>query len=520
MAINKFIYPLDLSGVTTANRVEEYHTLGVNEYRAFALKNGPFYPDNLVVRETNSQKPLVRGDDYECVYFIDSIAELTSGLEVCGVIVITNSNVSTDIVVNANIVGGPFAQSGEAISAAIDELELDNRNVYWKDIINKPDLFTPAPHLHDVGDIFGFEYIVSIIGEIRDAMMIGDNAQYTQLGERITELEKELTASIKSHTDRKDDPHNVTHTQVDTYSKEESDAAALAVGERFSDLEPRFSTISSSITSIKNAANSLTSAVESNAGITDANTKNITRIQLLIADLNSSFDSLTQQVNVNKNDITNLKLKDIALGNSITANTQKITALQQKDTEHDTSIANLQDKDEELTSSISENKKSQDSKNTELDESILALKQKDTSLSSEISTLRNRVTANENVIAAQGNVISTLGTRLSAAESKIEDQSSHYVEGTTSLSGLKSGFKYVVAMNGVASNRGNGSHTLVGAKVKDSSGTVLASVPDVSVNWPDGAPPHSAVLVITAPTDGKITVSLDGTVKKSYAFRI
>ncbi|EKO3892291.1 hypothetical protein P0F32_003488 [Vibrio metschnikovii] len=81
--------------------------------------------------------------------------------------------------------------------------------------------------------------------------------------------------------------------------------------------------------------------------------------------------------------------------------------------------------------------------------------------------------------------------------------------GTSSISGLTSGKKYLVSVYGLIANRGTGGETLRGVRIYSSSNTVLASTPSAFINWPDGHAPQSATLLITAPSDGYIRATTD-----------
>lgn len=339
MAIQKFIYPLDLSGKLVSNRVEETHVIGVNQYRAFALRNGAFFTDELVVREVNSLKPLKRGDDYECVFYFDKVSKMTAGKEVAGVIVISNPSVSTDIIVNANIVGGPYASNAELIEQAIIDLELDNRNIYWKDILLKPDLWQPASHLHDIGDVFGFEFIISILSQIKDVLLIGDNAVMLQLRKRIDAFERQFTESLALHTEDKNNPHDVTAEQTNAYDKETIDALLSDINKAITDLDPRFKVITDNITKIFGDIDSIRanlSSVTSDVGL--LSTEQARFLQLL-ADVNSEVEAFNAALAQLKNRVEALEQNDIVINNAINALTSRMLAVETKNSDQDKAIA-------------------------------------------------------------------------------------------------------------------------------------------------------------------------------------
>jgi len=94
--------------------------------------------------------------------------------------------------------------------------------------------------------------------------------------------------------------------------------------------------------------------------------------------------------------------------------------------------------------------------------------------------------------------------------------------GVYSLSGLVPGRKYLVSVYGTTKNRGTGNQTLNGIKIYKSGGVfLLASTPDILINWHDGSAPQSATLLITAPSNGSIYGKTDsGLAKKITAIQL
>jgi len=72
------------------------------------------------------------------------------------------------------------------------------------------------------------------------------------------------------------------------------------------------------------------------------------------------------------------------------------------------------------------------------------------------------------------------------------------------VAGMRGGSQYLVLIYGIARNAGGSGKTLYGARVTSCSGVHLAGVSNKWVNWPDGNPPQSAGVLITAPGSGCI----------------
>lgn len=65
-------------------------------------------------------------------------------------------------------------------------------------VIDKPDLFQPTPHIHDIGDVYGLEFQIDTLIAIREAIVVGDNEVHVQILARIDEAVDEFN-SITLH---------------------------------------------------------------------------------------------------------------------------------------------------------------------------------------------------------------------------------------------------------------------------------------------------------------------------------
>lgn len=231
MPINPIRYPLDLTGTSRDNLVlNELHTLKPTRVRAVALQNGAFYTASVVIRDVATARVLVVGQDYE----FDNLYQMASEhakAEVAAIIVITNTEVSNTISVDYQCIGGLYGYSTTAIMQQIEDLQLDNRKVEWGNIYNKPAVYPPAKHLHDIGDVYGFEYLVQAIQQLRHAIMVGDEGAHENIYRYIektigstSDRVRELENALRRHIEDKDNPHEVTAGKIGVYTKKEIDA--------------------------------------------------------------------------------------------------------------------------------------------------------------------------------------------------------------------------------------------------------------------------------------------------------
>lgn len=218
-------YPLDLTGRSTNNLVQaEPHNIGATsasrKNRVIVPKYGAFYTEGLRVRVKSTGKVLEPKTQYVCTEFYQD-ASVVTGLEVCCAIVITDTLVPSDLEIFYQVVGGEFSVSAGALQDAIDNLNIDNRPVHWGDIIGLPETFAPSDHLHDIGDLYGFEYLIPVLenmvtailtgsGAVEDAIMAHVNNKISQLDGRITTMR----GLFDEHANDEDNPHKVTKGQV------------------------------------------------------------------------------------------------------------------------------------------------------------------------------------------------------------------------------------------------------------------------------------------------------------------
>lgn len=231
MSLDVIRYPLDPTGTSPDNLVDsEPHVLPNRKVRAVALGYGAFFTESIVVRDTANNAVLNKGTQY----YPAELYELPSaryGKEICSIIVITDESVSSNISVTYQALGGEFSRNVQAVVQQIEKLMLDNRPISWPSIIDKPDEFNPAHHLHDIGDVYGFEYLVHAVNRLRQAVETGDAASHDQIYAYIDQLEAELLALINqgsgnlaAHVNNRSNPHGVTAAQVGAYTFAQADA--------------------------------------------------------------------------------------------------------------------------------------------------------------------------------------------------------------------------------------------------------------------------------------------------------
>lgn len=216
------LYPLDLTGENPNNLVlNEPQTLLNNPNRAIVPNYGTFYTQGLIIYDAaNPSTPLTKNTQYVCAQFNQTISDET-GLEAMDVIVITDPSVSNNILITYQVVGGEYAYSVDALIAMLATLQLDDRSVAWGQILGKPTAYPPTQHLHDIGDTYGWEYVVNALDDLRQAILVGDQGQVAAMeayvNSAIASLNTTLTGytgMMSAHIADHNNPHQVTPAQI------------------------------------------------------------------------------------------------------------------------------------------------------------------------------------------------------------------------------------------------------------------------------------------------------------------
>jgi hypothetical protein len=164
-------YPLDPTGSNPNNLVTgEIQTMPARTVRAIAPDYGAFYSDSLVITDNATNQVLTASQYYAAEMY--SLPSYEFGQEICSIIMITDPTVSSSVSLQYQCLGGEYQTAQTAIIQQIYNLNLDDRPAAWPAIIGKPDAFPPSAHLHDAGDLYGFEYVTGFAQRFCWVMML------------------------------------------------------------------------------------------------------------------------------------------------------------------------------------------------------------------------------------------------------------------------------------------------------------------------------------------------------------
>lgn len=174
--VNLIKLNLDTLGTSTDNKiVGEVHDIGVSATARIVVPSyGAFFytGEDFIITDLSTNQPLTLSQYYPSEYL--QVPSEKYGKEIYQVIVILDTTVSANISLTYQALGGDYGGSMDAILQLIDNLALDNRPVNFADILHKPLAYPPSQHLHDIGDVYGFEYLVNAVNGLRTAIEAGD----------------------------------------------------------------------------------------------------------------------------------------------------------------------------------------------------------------------------------------------------------------------------------------------------------------------------------------------------------
>lgn len=192
---------LDLTGLNPDNFVNsEHHVLERRKNRAIAPTAGAFFADSVVLIETNTNRILVRGIHYVPVELYQTLS-ISTGKDVFGALLVIDRSISANVNVSYQCVGGEHGISAQTLFSLLNKIPDDNLNYGWFDVIDKPLEFPPVPHLHPIGDAYGFEYVNHQLDRIRNAIMWKNIPTYNNLLTYINGVISELNRDLKFKMD-------------------------------------------------------------------------------------------------------------------------------------------------------------------------------------------------------------------------------------------------------------------------------------------------------------------------------
>lgn len=196
------VYNFDPTGTSSANRiVNEQHVITAVNFRDYHYvipKFAPFFQHNFQIRiqfPDQSVRTLIEGQDYYLSnQFLD--ASRACAKPIYGSISFLDTNLYGIMSISYNTVGGIWNLSPAEITRILAEEMRNPRTTTWEQITYLPERFPVVDHEWDLVDMVGASSLVESIDSVRDAVLAANGG------------------GLAAHTNRLDNPHAVTKSQV------------------------------------------------------------------------------------------------------------------------------------------------------------------------------------------------------------------------------------------------------------------------------------------------------------------
>ena len=296
----KMIYPYDNTAQDKGNYIpDDVKVIPPNGGKVVAASKGAFYADTLVIRK--GQETLQLNRDYELAGFYQQATEETG--KPVNVLVVFKDHIDGEVRMSYQVVGGIFIGVWETVQDYINILLVDPRKQRWDDILDKPELYAPMDHYHDINDTYGWDVLPYKISELTSAV--------TRVRSREMRLVYERILQIKRSTE---DLVNTRLAALDRLV-----AGAISNNAELNQLKVAVRTLNDFIAALGDAEELLSKLDSIDSKITKATNKVKSEIQNgIISDLNSltqSYNGLNDKVNQLTTDVTNLKALTTTVNN-------------------------------------------------------------------------------------------------------------------------------------------------------------------------------------------------------------
>lgn len=205
-------YPFDYTGEAETNLVDgELHVAPPGKKdKIFVLLEGPAFSRSIKLRYGDGTylRPWV---DFQPVNLYPEATHAVG--EACtGMVMIINESVTGYVYAEYQVVGGKYDHNSRAVEDLLWAAVSDDRPVFWPDILDKPSVFPPSPHHHDIfNDTYGWEARVALVDNWTTQLLEqGVSDRVDSIVEAISFVEEYLAARHK-HTVELIDGHIGTH---------------------------------------------------------------------------------------------------------------------------------------------------------------------------------------------------------------------------------------------------------------------------------------------------------------------
>lgn len=196
----KYYYDADYTGVAQDNKiVDERHTLTLvnsQSYHFIIPRFAPFFLDSLRLHyyDSNGKVYLVKNVDWSAALLFQG-ASYVSGQSIYGGITLLNRNISGNVFVSYQTLGGPYTFNSHEITTELADIIYNPGGVTWEDVLNKPIVFSTVDHKLPFETIVGLNDVNTRLNTIKTNIL---NKIYTDISSHVNDLQN------PHHTDKED----------------------------------------------------------------------------------------------------------------------------------------------------------------------------------------------------------------------------------------------------------------------------------------------------------------------------
>lgn len=199
MNTDALLYPFDPTGKASTNLVQGERQVitppGMLDFYFIIPKAGPYFRNSLKVTHYPSGNVLIDGVDFTCSHSFQA-ATHSIGLGIYGSITFYDHTLTGTVSLEYQTVGGDWTIDEAKIAEILANTLLDPRITTWEQVVDVPYQFPPIAHEYSIDDWYGAGEIVDKLADI--AAAIGASSGN----------------ALQNHIDNKNNPHQVTATQV------------------------------------------------------------------------------------------------------------------------------------------------------------------------------------------------------------------------------------------------------------------------------------------------------------------
>lgn len=306
-------YPYDPTGRSSDNLVRtERHVVTIDGNNVFFPRYGAYFNDSLVVKQ--GEKTLVLNQDYQLSFFWQD-ATIQVGKPISLAFNFINDKIIGEIQIDYQVVGGEWAGSVEAIEQLKQNPPDKHRNVFWDEVIGKPEAWQPTRHIHHVNDVYGLTPLVLAVEEMKRSLENQSVLKLKSVYDRFLKLKQYVEANIANADDVGQALKNYAaqmeeklksisdRNEVERLIAEAKNQTLRKVDEKYDPrvqaLETNKEEVARTLTTLANEGRDLLAKINANKANIATNRRDIDALK---QKQQSDIDTLTTKVNQNNED--------------------------------------------------------------------------------------------------------------------------------------------------------------------------------------------------------------------------